>query len=171
MQMQRCMNPLASKLFVSVVVMLEAAAISPRMSLVLLVLLVGAASAQFSSSSDYCRFSGKHTMCRYKGVAPECSHHHDREDILTIMILMTVIMMMRVIMRGEDAGYRGVSDADIKEILEYHNRSGHSLDKCGASNLIYWRFISENKSNLFYFKASHLPAQRWSWSIKPEMKS
>jgi len=102
--------------------MLEAAAISPRMSLVLLVLLVGAASAQFSSSSDYCRFSGKHTMCRYKGVAPECSHHHDREDILTIMILMTVIMMMTVIMRGEDAGYRGVSDADIKEILEYHNR-------------------------------------------------
>jgi len=74
--------------------MLEAAAISPRMLLVLLVLLVGAASAQFSSSSDYCRFSGKHTMCRYKGVAPECSHHHDR----------------------------GVSDADIKEILEYHNR-------------------------------------------------
>ena len=126
------MNPLASKLFVSVVVMLEAAAISPRMSLVLLVLLVGAASAQFSSSSDYCRFSGKHTMCRYKGVAPECSHHHDREDILTIMILMTVIMMMRVIMRGEDAGYRGVSDADIKEILEYHNRSGHSLDKSVA---------------------------------------
>lgn len=66
------------------------------MSLVLLVVLVGAASAQFSSSSssDYCRFSGKHTMCRYKGVAPECSHHHDR----------------------------GVSDADIKEILDYHNR-------------------------------------------------
>ena len=65
--------------------MLEAAiSLSPRMSLVLLVILVGAASAQFpSSSSDYCRFSGKHTMCRYKGVAPECSHHHDREDILT----------------------------------------------------------------------------------------
>ena len=68
--------------------MLEAAiSLSPRMSLVwLLVLLVGTASAQFpspSANSDYCRFSGKHTMCRYKGVAPECSHHHDREDILT----------------------------------------------------------------------------------------
>ena len=111
------------------------------MSLVLLVVLVGAASAQFSpssSSSDYCRFSGKHTMCRYKGVAPECSHHHDREDILTIMIIMTVIMMMRVIMRGEDAGHRGVSDADIKEILDYHNRSESArLDKRDATNLIY----------------------------------
>lgn len=30
--------------------------------------------------------------------------------------------------------------------------------------------LSENKSNMFYFKASHLPALRWSWSIKPEMK-
>ena len=128
--MQKCMNPLASKLFVSVF-------ISPRMSLVLLVVLVGAASAQFSSS-DYCRFSGKHTMCRYKGVAPECSHHHDREDILTIMIIMTVIMMMRVIMSGEDAGHRGVSDADIKEILDYHNRSGLLVwDKRDATNLIY----------------------------------
>ena len=130
MQMQKCMNPLASKLFVSVF-------ISPRMSLVLLVVLVGAASAQFSSS-DYCRLSGKHTMCRYKGVAPECSHHHDREDILTIMIIMTVIMMMRVIMSGEDAWHRGVSDADIKEILDYHNRSESArLDKRDATNLIY----------------------------------
>ena len=43
-----------------------------------------------AASSDYCRFSGKHTLCRYKGVAPECSHHHDREDILT-MITCTII--------------------------------------------------------------------------------
>ena len=40
-----------------------------------------------------------------------------------MIMIMIVIMMLRVIMRGEDAGRRGVSEADIKEILEYHNRS------------------------------------------------
>jgi len=46
------------------------------------------------AKSDYCRISPKHTMCRYKGVSPSCHQHTER----------------------------GVSEADKKEILEYHNR-------------------------------------------------
>ena len=60
-------------------------------------------------------------------------------------------------MRGEDAGHRGVSDADIKEILDYHNRS--ESESAGQIILI-GNLLSKNKSNLFNFKASHLPALR-----------
>ncbi len=59
-------------------------------------------------------------------------------------------------MRGEDAGHRGVSDADIKEILDYHNRS----ESEPAGHIILIGNLSKNKSNMFNFKASHLPALR-----------
>ena len=59
-------------------------------------------------------------------------------------------------MSGEDAGHRGVSDTDIKEILDYHNRS----ESGPAGQIILIGNLSKNKSNLFYFKDSHLPAQR-----------
>jgi len=62
--------------------------------LVPVVLAALAAPAPALASPDYCRLSAKHTLCRYRGVAPECSHHSER----------------------------GVSEADIKEILDYHNR-------------------------------------------------
>ena len=57
-------------------------------------------------------------------------------------------------MSGEDAGHRGVSDADIKEILDYHNRSE------SGGHIVLIGNLSKNKSNLFYFKDSHLPALR-----------
>jgi len=47
-----------------------------------------------TQSSDYCRISQKHTMCRYKGVSSACRQHSER----------------------------GVNDAEIREILEHHNR-------------------------------------------------
>lgn len=59
-------------------------------------------------------------------------------------------------MSGEDAGHRGVSDADIKEILDYHNRS----ESGPAGHIVLIGNLSKNKSNLFYFKDSHLPALR-----------
>ena len=59
-----------------------------------------------------------------------------------MIMIMTVIMMLRVIIRGEDAGRRGVSDADIKEILEYHNRSEQS-GSAGRQNV--FTVVSLNK--------------------------
>ena len=46
--------------------------------LVPVVLAALAAPAPALASPDYCRLSAKHTLCRYRGVAPECSHHSER---------------------------------------------------------------------------------------------
>ena len=78
------------------------------------------------AKSDYCRISPKHTMCRYKGVSPSCHQHTEREghfNLLTPPRFKDFVIFFQNSCDGKlKCSIRGVSEADKKEILEYHNR-------------------------------------------------
>ena len=92
-----------------------------------------AAPAPALASPDYCRLSSKHSLCRYRGVAPECSHHSERRaspspgthatsQHLPYLNINNKYSGHEATQPSEGVRVRGVSEADIKEILDYHNR-------------------------------------------------
>merc|ERR1711963_18681 len=67
---------------------------TPSIVTTLMLVMISVEISWSKSNSDYCSFSSKHTMCRYKGVSPECAHQ----------------------------SVRGISESEKREILDYHNR-------------------------------------------------
>ena len=54
-----------------------------RLVWVMLMMVVVVVTAQ----TDYCSISSQHTMCRYQGVAAECSHYTERRDITSPLLV------------------------------------------------------------------------------------